>query len=150
MPIPFQLNEETPISTAIGAIVNAGELAGSATLVWRAGKVTHAAGVGWRDVEAELPIERDTLFRIASMTKPITSAAALILFEEGRFALNDPIARLLGQIAACAPTSRNARAPRDGEERSISSRKTSTSRYSKTDSVRRPRNLKRNIVREQE
>src|SRR5262245_43795613 len=93
MPIPFQLNEEAPISTAIGAIVNAGELAGAATLVWRAGKVIHAAGVGWRDVEAELPIERDTLFRIASMTKPITSTAALMQFEEGRFALNDPIAR---------------------------------------------------------
>src|SRR4029453_19084103 len=57
---------------------------------------------------------------------------------------------LRGLIAVCASTSRNARAPRDGEERSISSRKISTSRYSKTVSVRRPRNLKRNIVREQE
>jgi CubicO group peptidase (beta-lactamase class C family) len=93
MSIPLQLNEEDPISTAVSAIVNAGELAGAATLAWRAGKVIHAAGVGWRDVEAKLPIERDTLFRIASMTKPITSAAALMLFEEGRFALNDPIAR---------------------------------------------------------
>jgi CubicO group peptidase (beta-lactamase class C family) len=93
MSIPLQLNEEDPISTAVSAIVNADELAGAATLVWRAGKVIHAAGIGWRDVEAKLPIERDTLFRIASMTKPITSAAALMLFEEGRFALNDPIAR---------------------------------------------------------
>src|SRR5215471_11281546 len=93
MPIPLQLNEEAPISTAIRAIVNAGGLAGAATLVWRAGKVIQAAGIGWRDVEAKLPIEGDTLFRIASMTKPITSAAALMLFEEGRFALNDPIAR---------------------------------------------------------
>src|SRR5215475_3852842 len=88
-----EMNEEDQISTAVGSIVNAGALAGAATLVWRAGKVIHAAGVGWRDVEAKLPIERDTLFRIASMTKPITSTAALMLFEEGRFALNDPIAR---------------------------------------------------------
>jgi CubicO group peptidase (beta-lactamase class C family) len=44
-------------------------------------------------VEARLPIERDTLFRIASMTKPITSTAALMLFEEGRFVLDDPITR---------------------------------------------------------
>lgn len=51
------------------------------------------AGVGWRDVEARLPVERDTLFRIASMTKPITSTAVLMLFEEGRFALNDSIER---------------------------------------------------------
>jgi CubicO group peptidase (beta-lactamase class C family) len=55
--------------------------------------VVQSATVGWRDVAARLPIERDTLFRIASMTKPITSTAALMLFEEGRFALNDPIAR---------------------------------------------------------
>ena len=87
-----QMNGEDPIVTAIGAIVNAGGLAGAATLVWRDGKVVQTAGVGWRDVEARLPIERDTLFRIASMTKPITSTAALMLFEEGRFALNDPIA----------------------------------------------------------
>ena len=81
------------IATAIGAIVDAGALAGAATLVWRDGKVVQTATVGWRDVAARLPIERDTLFRIASMTKPITSTAALMLFEEGRFALNDPIAR---------------------------------------------------------
>src|SRR5688572_12437535 len=74
-------------------MVEAGALAGVATLVWRDGKVVQIATVGWRDVEARLPIERDTLFRIASMTKPITSTAALRLFEEGRFALNDPIAR---------------------------------------------------------
>jgi CubicO group peptidase (beta-lactamase class C family) len=61
-------------------------------LVWRDG-VVQIACVGWRDVEAQLPIERDTIFRIASMSKPITSAVALMLFEEGRFALDDPIAR---------------------------------------------------------
>ncbi|HEU4323762.1 MAG TPA: serine hydrolase domain-containing protein [Roseiflexaceae bacterium] len=87
------MNEEDPIATAIGAIVGAGALAGAATIVWRDGKVVQTASVGWRDVEAKLPIERDTLFRIASMTKPITSTAALMLFEEGRFALNDPITR---------------------------------------------------------
>src|SRR5215510_13763980 len=87
------MNEEDPISTAVGTIVNAGALAGAATLVWRDGKVIQAAGVGWRDIEAELPIERDTLFRIASMTKPVTPTAALMLFEEGRFALDDPITR---------------------------------------------------------
>ncbi len=74
-------------------MVDAGALAGAATMVWRDGTVVRAGGVGWRDVAARLPIERDTLFCIASMTKPITSTAALMLFEEGRFALNDPIAR---------------------------------------------------------
>jgi CubicO group peptidase (beta-lactamase class C family) len=81
---------EDEVATAIGVYVNAGELAGAAALVWRDGKA-HIATVGWRDVEAGLPIERDTVFRIASMTKPITSTAALMLLEEGRFALDDPI-----------------------------------------------------------
>jgi CubicO group peptidase (beta-lactamase class C family) len=77
---------------AMEAMVGAGELAGAATLIWRDGKVLQAGGFGWRDVEARLPIERDTLFRIASLTKPITSMAALMLLERGRFALDDPIA----------------------------------------------------------
>jgi len=88
-----EMNGEDPISAAIGVVVKTGALAGAATLVWREGKVIQTACVGWRDVKDGLPIERDTLFRIASMTKPITSTAALMLFEEGRFALNDPIAR---------------------------------------------------------
>src|ERR1044071_2974207 len=84
---------EDLITATIRKFVDAGSLAGAATLVWQDGKVIQAAGVGWRDIELELPIERNTLFRIASMTKPITSTAALMLFDEGRFALNDPITR---------------------------------------------------------
>ncbi len=84
---------EEPIADAIRKMVDDGSLAGAATLVWQDGKVIQAAGVGWRDIETKLPMERNTLFRIASMTKPITSTAALMLLDEGRFALNDPITR---------------------------------------------------------
>ena len=84
---------EEPITDAIRKMVDDGSLAGAATLVWQDGKVIQAAGVGYRDIESKLPMERNTLFRIASMTKPITSTAALMLFDEGRFALNDPITR---------------------------------------------------------
>lgn len=87
------MKSEDPIATAMEAMIDAGALAGVATLIWRGGKVVQIATVGWRDVEARLPIERDTLFRIASMTKPITSTAALMLFEEGRFTLDDQITR---------------------------------------------------------
>src|SRR5450432_2283834 len=80
-----------PIASAIEAYVAAGELAGAATLVRRDGKVAQTAAVGWRDMAGGLPVERDTLFRIASMTKPITSVAGLMLYDEGRFALDDPI-----------------------------------------------------------
>jgi CubicO group peptidase (beta-lactamase class C family) len=87
------MTSHDPITAALQATVDAGALAGAATLVWRADKVAQARCVGWRDADARLPIERDTLFRIASMTKPITSTAALMLVEEGRFALDDPITR---------------------------------------------------------
>jgi CubicO group peptidase (beta-lactamase class C family) len=81
-----------PIEAAIRAAVDEGGLAGAATLVWRDGRVAHRCAIGWRDVEARLPLEPDTIFRIASLSKAITSAAALQLLEEGRFALDDPIA----------------------------------------------------------
>jgi CubicO group peptidase (beta-lactamase class C family) len=79
--------------------VDSGELAGAATLTWREGRVVQAAAVGWRDIAAGLPIARDTLFRIASMSKPITSVVALTLLDEGRFALEDPISRWAPEFA---------------------------------------------------
>ena len=88
-----------PISTAIGSVVDAGKLAGAVALAWRAGKVAHVACVGWRDMAARLPMTRNTIFRIASMTKPITSTAALMLCEEGRFSLDDPIAAWAPEFA---------------------------------------------------
>jgi CubicO group peptidase (beta-lactamase class C family) len=84
---------EEQVTEAIRKFVTDGSLAGAAILVWQDGQVLQAAEVGWRDIEYRLPMERNTIFRIASMTKPITSTAALMLFEEGRFALNDPITR---------------------------------------------------------
>ena len=88
----LKMNRGCEIEAAMQTVVDSGHLAGAATLVWRDGE-THVACVGWRDVEANLPVERDTIFRIASMTKPITSVAALMLVEEGRIALSDSIAR---------------------------------------------------------
>jgi CubicO group peptidase (beta-lactamase class C family) len=86
------MNRGSEIEAALQKVVNFKQLAGAATLVWRDGEAQTAC-VGWRDVEANLPVERDTIFRIASMTKPITSVAALMLVEEGRIALTDSIAR---------------------------------------------------------
>ena len=73
--------------------VEGGQLAGAVALVYRAGH-TECATYGWRDIENHLPMQRDTIFRIASMTKPITSVAALMLVDEGRIRLNDPISRI--------------------------------------------------------
>lgn len=88
-----------PIAQALQRYVDAGELAGAATLVWRGGAVVQQASVGWRDTEARLPMTRDTLFRIASLTKPVTSVAALMLVDDGRIALDEPIARHAPEFA---------------------------------------------------
>ena len=80
------------IHSAIDSVVRAGELAGASALIWTPEGVV-CSRVGWRDLDARLPVERDTIFRIGSMSKPITSVAALMLLEEGRLALDDPIAR---------------------------------------------------------
>ena len=80
-----------PAQTAIDALVAEGELAGAVALAWRDGAVAGQLVSGWADVEAREPMRRDSLFRIASLTKPVTSVAALMLYDEGRFALEDPI-----------------------------------------------------------
>ena len=79
--------------------IDAGVLAGAVTMVWQAGEVLQVNELGYRDVNAGLPMQRDTIFRIASMTKPITVAAALALVEEGKFALTDPVAPFLPELA---------------------------------------------------
>ncbi|MFN3513791.1 MAG: serine hydrolase domain-containing protein [Phenylobacterium sp.] len=87
------------IPGSLQAVVDAGDLSGFVTLVWRKGEIAQLNTVGWRDVEAGLPMTRDTLFRIASMTKPITSVAALMLMEEGKLSLDDPIDKWLPELA---------------------------------------------------
>ena len=67
--------------------------------MWRRGEVLQVNEIGCRDVEAGLPMQRDTIFRIASMTKPVTVAAAMALVEEGRLALSDPITRWIPEMA---------------------------------------------------
>ena len=62
----------------------------------------HLATCGQRDLEAGLPVELDTRFRIYSMTKPVTAVAAMQLYEEGAFALKDPVRRFIPSFADLA------------------------------------------------
>ncbi|WP_315736672.1 serine hydrolase domain-containing protein [Bradyrhizobium sp. SZCCHNR1093] len=87
------------IGPELAAFVDRGELAGIVSLTSRGGEIVHAETIGWRDVETKSPMRPDTLFRIASMTKPITSVAAMMLVEEGRIALADPISRWIPELA---------------------------------------------------
>ncbi len=79
--------------------VDEGRLPGWAIVVSRHGRVAHLQTYGHRDVEAGAPVELDTVFRIYSMTKPITSLAAMMLYERGLLELTDPVARYLPEFA---------------------------------------------------
>ncbi len=103
------------IVTLVEEAVERREVAGAVTLVARLGRVGHLEAVGWRDVERRAPMETDTLFRIASMTKAVTSVAAMQLYESGALLLDDPVSRyipafasveVLGPAGGLAPPSR--------------------------------------------
>lgn len=88
------------IGPAMRAYVDDGRAAGVMTLVARRGQVVHWDAVGLRDVEAGDPLDPDDIFRIYSMTKPITSVATMILVEEGKVALDDPLATVIPEFGA--------------------------------------------------
>ncbi|AWT46443.1 MULTISPECIES: serine hydrolase domain-containing protein [Streptomyces] len=80
-------------------LVDEGRLPGFLVSVARGGRVAHLTAHGLRDVAAGAPVTPDTLWRIYSMTKPVTAVAALLLVEEGRLALDDPVERHLPAFA---------------------------------------------------
>ncbi len=86
------------IHQAMQRFVDEGKFAGVLALIARRGQVAYCDCVGLRDVEAGKPVEVDTLFRIYSMTKPITSVAVMMLYEEGRFRLADPLYEYLPEF----------------------------------------------------
>lgn len=71
---------------------------GFSTLVARKGKVIHFETCGYRDAEKQLPVEKDTIFRIYSMTKPITSIALMMLYEQGKFQLFEPVGKYIPEF----------------------------------------------------
>lgn len=75
--------------------VDRGKIAGFSTLISRHGEIAHFEVAGQRDRERALPMEKDTIFRIYSMTKPITSLALMMLYEEGHFQLSHPVSRYI-------------------------------------------------------
>ena len=86
------------IGTRLQKYVDAGQVAGFVTLVARESEVVHFETCGYRDAEAGLPMEADTIFRIYSMTKPITSIALMQLYERGKFYLNEPVSRYIPEF----------------------------------------------------
>ena len=75
------------------------QLAGAVMFIGRDGQTAHLKAYGFQDIETGKPMATDAIFRIASMSKAVTTVAALILYEEGRFMLNDPVAKYLPAFA---------------------------------------------------
>ncbi len=104
------------IRTAMQRYIDRGLVPGTVTMVARRGRVVHFEAAGYRDAEAKAPMTTDTIFRIASMTKPIASVALMILYEEGHFLLSDPISKFLPEfaemkVAQVAPANERIGAP---------------------------------------
>ena len=107
LPLPLAAPEEIGLSSArlarVGAVmrgeIERGRVPGAVALVARRGRLGLFDSFGQRDAASGAPMARDTIFRIYSMTKPITSVAAMMLWEEGRFLLGDPVDKYLPDLA---------------------------------------------------
>jgi len=75
--------------------IAAGEISGGVTLVARHGKIVHLEAAGVTDVDSKTPMTKDSVFRIASMTKPVTGAAIMMMMEEGRLRITDPVSKYI-------------------------------------------------------
>jgi CubicO group peptidase (beta-lactamase class C family) len=102
------------VSEAVDRHIAAGNVAGAVTLVARRGKIAHFDAQGVMDVDTKKPMAKDNLFRLASMSKPITGVAIMMLVEEGKIRLTDPVSRFipeftnLNKVAVPRPGSQSA------------------------------------------
>ncbi len=103
------------ISQMIQRHIAAGEMTGAVTIVARKGKIVHLEAQGVMDLDSKKPMTKDTMFRVASMTKPVTGVAIMMMIEEGKVRLNDPVSRYIPEfknlkvaIAQAAPAGRGA------------------------------------------
>lgn len=95
----FSSGKLAAIAPTLQSVVDAGDLSGFVTLLFHKGEIAQVNTIGHRDIATRAPMTRDTLFRIASMTKPVTSAAALMLMEEGKLRLDDPITKWVPELS---------------------------------------------------
>ena len=101
---------------AMQGFVDRKEVSGIVTLVTRDGRTADMHAVGMQDVDSKTPMRTDTIFRIASMTKPITSVAIMMLYEEGKLLLTDPVSKFI-------PGFRNMAVLEQGAEKPVAARR---------------------------
>ena len=97
--VGFSSEQLNKIETYFASRVEKGEIAGIVTLVARHGKIAHFSAVGYQDAEQKIPMGKDTIFRVYSMTKPIVSAALMMLYQDGLFQMNDPLSKFIPEFA---------------------------------------------------
>ncbi|MDG2090817.1 MAG: serine hydrolase [Gammaproteobacteria bacterium] len=97
--VGFSSDQLNKIESYFSGRVENGEIAGAVTLVARHGEIVHFSAVGYQDVEQQIPMQEDTLFRIYSMTKPIATTALMMLYQDGLFQLNDPLSKFIPEFA---------------------------------------------------
>src|SRR5690348_9137163 len=95
----FDSGRLTRIDKALQRYVDSGQIAGAVALVLRDGRPVYEKAVGWADKEAGRRMTTDAIFRIASQSKALTSTAVLMLVEEGKINLDDPVSRFIPQFA---------------------------------------------------
>ena len=87
------------LKSEMQTLVDSNQLAGVVTMVAKDGKVVEFETAGKRDLQSSAPMQKDSIFRIYSMSKPITGVAMMILFEEGKWQLNDPVSKHIPEFA---------------------------------------------------
>src|SRR5712691_10837369 len=79
------------INETVQRYIEAGQITGAVTMVSRKGRVAHFEAQGLMDLESKTPMRKDAIFRMASMSKPVTGVAILMLMEDGKVRLTDPV-----------------------------------------------------------
>jgi len=98
--VGFSSKRLSRVNKMMQGYIDKGKLASGLTMLARHGETFHFEPYGVLDLESGVPVEHDTLFRIYSMTKPITSAAVMMLYEEGHFSLDDPVGKFIPELAS--------------------------------------------------
>jgi CubicO group peptidase (beta-lactamase class C family) len=95
----FHSERLASIDAVIDAEIDAGKIAGAVALVARNGTIAYHRSFGYADLDSRKPMRNDAIFRIASMTKAVTSVGVMVLYERGHFLLNDPVSRFIPEFA---------------------------------------------------
>lgn len=119
----FDAKKLAAVDRLLERAVGDGKIAGGAALVARRGAVVHLAMAGMQDAEARVPIRAETIYRIASMTKPVTSVAAMMLVEEGKIRLDDAVGKFIPSFQKQRVLAKGAQAGRPLEQITAAARR---------------------------